>query len=318
MSAQEWALILPFFPEPMQALILDPTVSDICINGARDVYVERNGLMERTGLRMEAEQLNAAIEQIAYGLKQTINAEYPILDSRLPNGSRIAAMYPPCSPNGATLTIRKFTRWFTMAELIKCGTLPESITPRLLYAIINRQNVLISGSTGSGKTTILNALLRRIPEHERIIVIEKPMELDIQHGNAVRWEAVDSIARDRPGISVSQLVVAALRHRPDRIIVGEVRDHAAYDMLQAMNTGHESLSTIHAANALEALERVSTLALAAHPNLGQAFVRAQTAGAIHFVMHVARDSTGRRRVTEFLRVTGYDTARNRFECQTCY
>src|SRR5215469_8766737 len=282
-------LILPFFPEPLQDLILDSTIADLCINGTAGVFVERDGVMGRAeGVSIGEEQLAAAIQQIARVLGKDITEQDPILDTRLPNGSRVAALYKPCSPNGVTVTIRKFNRWFTTTELTAMESLHPSVCDTVTTAILNRRNVLISGGTGSGKSTMLNAFAAHIPAADRLVVIEKPMELNITSPNAVRWEAADALP-GRPEITVAQLVAASLRHRPDRIIVGEVRDHSAYDMLQAMNTGHSgSMTTTHADSATLALSRISALALSAYPNLVHAFVRSQTAAAIHYVLQVNR------------------------------
>ena len=309
-------LILPFFPEPLQALILDPAVADVCINGSSGVYVERQGVMARVeGLSIPPDHLNAAIEQIARVLGQDITEQDPILDTRLPNGSRVAAVYPPCSPGGATVTIRKFNHWFSTDQLVAMGSLPGAVRDLILSAILDRRNVLISGGTGSGKSTLLNSLIAHIPANDRLVVIEKPMELEIKNENAVRWEAVDALP-GRTAKTVAQLVAAALRHRPDRIIVGEVRDESAYDMLQAMNTGHSgSMTTTHADSALLALHRISDLALSAHANLDHGFVRSQTADAIHFVLQVTRHRDGHRSVTELVEVLGYDAPLNTFRVQ---
>lgn len=312
-------LILPFFPASIQELLLDESISDLCINGDRGVFVERNGAMQPVeAVVMHRENLNAAIEQIARVLGRDITEKDPLQDLRLPNGSRVAAVYHPCSPNGATVTIRKFNRWFTTAELAQAGMLPDFVRDALIEAILERRNVLISGGTGSGKTTMLNALVAQVPVSDRLIVIEKPIELQIAHTNVARWEAIDELP-GRPAVTVAQLVTAALRHRPDRIIIGEVRDHSAYDMLQAMNTGHSgSMTTTHADSALLALHRIADLALSAHPNLDHRFVRSQTAHALHFVLQVSRDRNGMRRVTEFVKVHGYDTARDVFEIDHLY
>src|SRR5215469_11975678 len=312
-------LILPFFPEPLQDLILDSTIADLCINGTAGVFVERDGVMGRAeGVSIGEEQLSAAIQQIARVLGKDITEQDPILDTRLPNGSRVAALYKPCSPHGATVTIRKFNRWFTTAELTAMGSLPASVRDAVIAAILNRRNILISGGTGSGKSTMLNAFVAHIPPSDRLIVIEKPMELAIANPNAVRWEAVDPLPA-RPEVTVAQLVAAALRHRPDRIIVGEVRDHSAYDMLQAMNTGHSgSMTTTHADSAAFALSRISALALSAHPNLDHTFVRSQTADAIHYVLQVNRQQDGRRRVTELVKVLDYDSTANTFHVEHLY
>jgi pilus assembly protein CpaF len=312
-------LILPFFPPCIQELLLNEDVSDLCINGDRGVFVERNGIMQAVqGVTMPREHLNAAIEQIARVLGRDITEQDPLQDLRLPNGSRVGAVYSPCSPNGATVTIRKFNRWFTTAELVQMGTLPSTVKDAVLDAILARRNVLISGGTGSGKSTMLNAFIAHVPATDRLIVIEKPIELQIAHANAVRWEAIDELP-GRPAVTVAQLVTAALRHRPDRIIIGEVRDHSAYDMLQAMNTGHSgSMTTTHADSAFWALNRISDLALSAHSNLDHEFVRSQTADALHYVLQVNRHRDGTRRVTELVKVNGYDATRHVFEVETLY
>ena len=298
---------------------MDVSVSDLCINGDRGVFVERNGAMQPVeGVTMRAENLNAAIEQIARVLGRDITERDPLQDLRLPNGSRVAAVYHPCSPNGTTVTIRKFNRWFTTNDLVEMGTLPAAVKDVLIEAILHRRNVLISGGTGSGKSTMLNAFVAHVPVSDRLIVIEKPIELQIAHRNAVRWEAIDELP-GRTAVTVAQLVTAALRHRPDRIIVGEVRDHSAFDMLQAMNTGHSgSMTTTHADSAALALNRIADLALSAHSNLDHEFVRSQTADALHFVVQVSRQTDGMRRITEFVKVHAYDTARHVFEIEHLY
>jgi pilus assembly protein CpaF len=314
-----FGLILPFFPEPLQDLIMDTTVADLCINGTSGVFVERDGVMsEARGVSIGEEQLAAAIQQIARVLGKDITEQDPILDTRLPNGSRVAALYRPCSPNGVTVTIRKFNRWFSAQELTSMGSLPPCVRETVTAAIRNRRNVLISGGTGSGKSTMLNAFVALIPPTDRLVVIEKPMELNISNPNAVRWEALDPLP-GRPEVTVAQLVAASLRHRPDRIIVGEVRDHSSYDMLQAMNSGHSgSMTTTHADSAALALTRISTLALSAHPNLDHTFVRSQTADAIHYVLQVHRYNDGARRVSELVQVLDYDSQAHAFRVEHLY
>ena len=182
----------------------------------------------------------------------------------------------------------------------------------------SRKNGIISGGTGSGKTTLMKALLDHVPLHERLIVIEQPAELQVAHPNAIRWEAVEAIP-GQVAITPSQLLAAALRHRPDRIIMGEIRDECGYDLLQAMNTGHGgTLSTIHAKSAWDALNRLSDLALSARPNLNHAFVRSETAEAIDFVLYCERDHAGKRRVRELIHVAGYNHADQSFETEEIY
>jgi pilus assembly protein CpaF len=224
----------------------------------------------------------------------------------------------PSSINGPTLTVRKFNRWFTSDELIASGSLPERVRDTVVGLIGERKNGIISGGTGSGKTTLMKALLDHVPLHERLIVIEQPAELKIAHPNAARWEAVDAIP-GQVAVTPSQLLAAALRHRPDRIIMGEIRDECGYDLLQAMNTGHGgTLSTIHAKSAWDALNRLSDLALSARPNLNHSFIRSETAEAIDFVLYCERDHAGRRRVRELITVNGYTHSDQSFETAEIY
>jgi pilus assembly protein CpaF len=313
-------LILPFFPEELRALLLDTSISDLMINGTTGVYADRNGVVEHIALPTPYtnDRLQAAIERVARLLGQDLTSQNPILNTRLPDGSRVAVVGSPSSINGPTFTVRKFNRWFSSEELIKSGSLPEEIRDAVVGFITNRKNGIISGGTGSGKTTLMKALLDHVPLHERLIVIEQPAELKIAHPNAVRWEAVDAIP-GQVAVTPSQLVAAALRHRPDRIIMGEIRDECGYDLLQAMNTGHGgTLSTIHAKSAWDALNRLSDLALSARPNLNHSFIRSETAEAIDFVLYCERDQTGRRRVRELISVKGYSHADQSFETEEIY
>jgi pilus assembly protein CpaF len=313
-------LILPFFPEELRALLLDPSISDLMVNGTTGVYADRNGVIEHIPLATPYtnDRLQAAIERVARILGQDLTTQNPILNTRLPDGSRVAVVGAPSSINGPTLTIRKFNRWYTSDELIAAGSLPEPVRDRVIGFINERKNGIISGGTSSGKTTLMKALLDHIPQHERLVVIEQPAELKVDHSNAVRWEAVEAIP-GQVAITPSQLLAAALRHRPDRIIMGEIRDECGYDLLQAMNTGHGgTLSTIHAKSAWDALNRLSDLALSARANLNHAFIRSETAEAIDFVLYCERDATGRRRVRELITVNGYTHADQSFQTEDIY
>jgi len=313
-------LILPFFPEELRALLLDPSISDLMINGTTGVYADRGGVVEHIALSTPYtnDRLQAAIERVARLLGQDLTSQNPILNTRLPDGSRVAVVGSPSSINGPTFTVRKFNRWFTSEELIASGSLPEEIRDAVIGFIGERKNGIISGGTGSGKTTLMKALLDHMPLQERLIVIEQPAELKITHPNAVRWEAVEAIP-GQVAVTPSQLVAAALRHRPDRIIMGEIRDECGYDLLQAMNTGHGgTLSTIHAKSAWDALNRLSDLALSARPNLNHSFIRSETAEAIDFVLYCERDHGGRRRVRELIAVKGYSHADQSFETEEIY
>jgi pilus assembly protein CpaF len=313
-------LILPFFPEELRELLLDPSISDLMINGTTGVFADRNGVVQHIPLSQPYtnDRLQAAIERVARILGQDLTTQNPILNTRLPDGSRVAVVGAPSSINGPTLTIRKFNRWYTSDELIASGSLPELVRDKIIGFINEKKNGIISGGTGSGKTTLMKALLDHIPQNERLVVIEQPAELKILHSNAVRWEAVEAIP-GQVAITPSQLLAAALRHRPDRIIMGEIRDECGYDLLQAMNTGHGgTLSTIHAKSAWDALNRLSDLALSARANLNHAFIRSETAEAIDFVLYCERDHTGRRRVRELITVKGYAHADQSFQTEDIY
>jgi pilus assembly protein CpaF len=313
-------LILPFFPEELRDLLLDPSISDLMINGSNGVFADRNGVLQCIPLETPYtnERLQAAIERIARILGQDLTAQNPILNTRLPDGSRVAVVGAPSSINGPTLTIRKFNRWYTSEELIASGTIPKQVRDTVIDLINEKKNGIISGGTGSGKTTLMKAFLDHIPQHERLIVIEQPAELKLLHSNAVRWEAVEAIP-GQVAVTPSQLLAAALRHRPDRIIMGEIRDECGYDLLQAMNTGHGgTLSTIHAKSAWDALNRLSDLALSARANLSHAFIRSETAEAIDFVLYCERDYAGRRRVRELVKVNGYTHTDQSFQTEDIY
>jgi pilus assembly protein CpaF len=293
-----YELILPFFPEELRELLLDPSISDLMINGTTGVFADRNGIVEQIRLKQPYtnERLQAAIERVARILGQDLTGQNPILNTRLPDGSRVAVVGPPSSVYGPTLTVRKFNRWYTSDELVG----------------------IIAGGTGSGKTTLMKALLDHVPMQERLIVIEQPAELKIAHPNAVRWEAVAAIP-GQVAVTPSQLVAAALRHRPDRIIMGEIRDECGYDLLQAMNTGHGgTLSTLHADSAVDALDRLADMALSARTNLDQQFIRSQTGKAVDYVLYCERNSTGRRRVRQLITVSGYSHGEQCFMTEDVY
>ena len=313
-------LILPFFPEEIRGLLLDPSISDLMINGTTGVYADKDGVVEHIALSIPYtnERLTAAIERVARILGQDLTTQNPILNTRLPDGSRVAVVGPPSSINGPTLTIRKFNKWFTSDELIASGSMPAEVRDVVVSLIMQRKNGIIAGGTGSGKTTLMKALLDHIPPTERLCIIEQPAELKVIQPNALRWEAVEAIP-GQVAVTPSELLAAALRHRPDRIIIGEIRNECGYDLLQAMNTGHGgTLSTIHAKSAWDALNRLSNLALSARPNLNHAFMRSETAEAIDFALYCERAANGRRQVRELIAVNGYDYKEQRFETEVIY
>ena len=310
--------ILPFL-KPIEDLLRDPTVTEVMVNGGgAHVFVERNGTLQAVPDRtLESRNLSVAIKNIARACGDEISEVQPILDARLEDGSRVAAMFPPCAVEGPALTIRKFTRRYTLEDLVDIGTLGPDLAARLAAAVGGQQNILISGGTGTGKTTLLNALAARIPDGDRIVVIEETAEIHLEKLNLVRFEARRAQAplgdeQPLPAVTISDLVRATLRHRPDRILVGEVRGGEAFDLLQALNTGHlGSLSTIHANSAEQALARLAHCVLTANVGLPHRSTREAIAFAIHLVVHVARIN-GVRRVTEVVRVMGYDVATDRF------
>ncbi len=313
-------LILPYFPKEIQALLLDPTISDLMVNGTRGVFADRAGKVEKIELSdpYTNERLTAAIERVARVLGQDLTSQNPILNTRLPDGSRVAVVGPPASKDGPSLTIRKFNQWFTSDQLVASGSLPEKVRDFVVGLVMQRKNGIIAGGTGSGKTTLMKALLDHIPMTERLCVIEHPTELRISHPNAVQWEAVDAIP-GQVAVTPSELLAAALRHRPDRIIMGEIRNECGYDLLQAMNTGHGgTLSTIHASSALDALGRLANLALSARPNLNHSFMRSETASAIAFALYCERAPDGKRRVRELIHVRGYDQNTQTYDHDVIY
>lgn len=309
-------LILPFL-RPIAHLIQDPDVSEIMVNGSRRVFVERDGIVEEAvGVNLDERNLKVAVKNIARLLGDDISEDKPILDSRLPDGSRVAAVCPPCSIGGTTLTIRKFQpRFFTCDELVRSGTLTSEMVARLAEGLEQRQNILITGGTGTGKTTLLNALAGLLPDHERIVLIEDTSELQIEKPNLVRFEARREQA-DVPAVTIRELLRATLRHRPDRIIVGEVRGGEAFDLLQALNTGHSgSLSTIHADSAERGLARFASCVLQAGVELPYTAIRHVIGDSVQLIMHLER--RGRHRVvTEVRRVCRYDAVTDKYDLET--
>jgi pilus assembly protein CpaF len=309
-------VILPFL-RPIAHLVLDPDVSEIMVNGSRRIFVEQRGQMrEITDVRLDERNLKVAVKNIARALGDDVSEEKPILDSRLPDGSRVAAVVPPCSLGGTTLTIRKFqTRFFTAEELVRIGTMTAPVLDALRVAITGGKNILISGGTSTGKTTLLNALAAFLPADDRIVVIEDTAELQLDRPNLVRFEA----RREQvglPGVTIRELLKATLRHRPDRIIVGEVRGGEAFDLLQALNTGHAgTLSTIHANSAEQALARFASCVVQSGVELPYQAVRYQIADAIDLVLHLGRHR-GMRVVDELIAITGYEAARDRYTTAT--
>jgi pilus assembly protein CpaF len=311
-------LILPFV-RPIERFFSDDDVTEIMVNHSGRVFIERLGVLtEVPDIALSPKYLNVAVKNIARLLGDDISESRPILDARLPDGSRVAAVYAPCSVGGTTLTIRKFRRRpFTVADLVHAGALDSGAADWLVEAVLGKKNVLISGGAGAGKTTLLSALLGEIPEQERIILIEDTAEICIAKANLVRFEARRAVG-GAPEVSIRDLVKATLRHRPDRIIVGEVRGGEAFDLLQALNTGHSgAVSTLHASSAARALTRLAHCTLQSGIALPYAAACSQIGDAIDVVVQIER-CQGRRLVTEVVAVEGFDYGRDAFAFRKVY
>lgn len=306
--------IIPFI-RSLEPLLLDPTVTEVMVNaGGRSVFVERAGRLEQvSGLTLDAKSLSTAVVLIARSCNKDVSEAQPILDARLEDGSRIAAMFAPCAPDGTTLTIRKFGKRYSLAELVGAGSVSAGCAHQLTSAVLSQQNVLISGGTGTGKTTLLNALANLIPARDRIVQIEDTSEIAITTDHhVVRFEAREKqtpLGKEEPipAVTITALLRATLRHRPDRIILGEVRGPEAWDLIQTLNTGHGgSISTIHANSAQQAVTRLAHLVLMADMGLPLPSVKEAIALAVHLVAHIARRENGSRRLTQLVALRGCD------------
>jgi pilus assembly protein CpaF len=284
---------------PLEPLLADPAVDEVMVNGPESVWVERRGRIEPADVRFAGEdELLHAIERILAPLGRRVDEASPLCDARLPDGSRVNVVIPPLALSGPCLTIRRFRRQgFSLSDLVENGTLPSSLASFLERCVRARASILVSGGTGSGKTTTLGALSGALPSGERIVTIEDAAELRLRQPHVVRLEARPPNLEGRGEVTIRQLVRNALRMRPDRIVVGEVRGAEALDMLMALNTGHDgSLTTVHANSPPDALRRVETLALMAGVGLPHAALREQLASALQLVVHQARAPDGRRRI----------------------
>lgn len=320
MPASDLELLLPAI-RPIQRFLEDDEVSEIMINPGNRVFIERNGTMSEITEQVDFTRFDLSFTAltIARLVGENIDETRPLLDARLPDGSRIAIAVPPVSVDGATMTIRKFrSRRFTLDELVSAGSMPPEIADFLSAAVHNRSTILISGGTGSGKTTLLNALIDYIDPSERLGVIEDTPELQLSRPNIFRFQS----RREQKGIeevSIRQLVKASLRHRPDRILIGEVRGAEAWDLLQALNTGHPgSLCTIHAESPRKALSRLAALTLQADTEMPYRAIQVEIAELISLVVQNGRGGYGNRCVLEVFEVNHFNPDGNGYEGNTVY
>jgi pilus assembly protein CpaF len=284
---------------PLEPLLADPSVDEVMVNGPRDVWVERRGRLERAAVEFGSEtELMHAVERVLAPLGRRVDEASPMCDARLPDGSRVNVVVPPLAVDGACMTIRRFRpHGFSLEDLVANGTMPAAVASFLADCVRAKAAVLVSGGTGSGKTTTLNALSGAIPDGERIVTVEDAAELALRQEHVVRLEARPPNVEGRGEVTIRALVRNALRMRPDRIVVGEVRGGEALDMLSALTTGHEgSLTTVHATSASEALRRIETLALMADVGLPHEAIRDQVGAAIELVVHQRRMPDGSRAI----------------------
>ncbi len=292
-------------------LLADTTINDILVNGYNDVYVERDGVLEKTDIVFKSErEVNDLAHYIVKLVGRVLDEDRPMVDARLADGSRVNIIAPPLAVDGTTISIRKFSpRKRSLDDLAAQDCMSEAMCEFLKVAAACRMNILISGGTGSGKTTLLNAISNHINDWERIVTIEDAAELQLQKAHVVRLESQPAIYGDHPKdeITIRDLVKNALRMRPDRIILGEVRGEEAYDMLQAMNTGHEgSLATIHANHPRDALMRLDTIISMSNANANMRTIRTQVASALHLIVQVSRQGNGQRRISFISEIAGME------------
>jgi len=296
---------LTLFLQPVAEFLADEAVSEILINGCERVYIERNGKLEEVAARFVSESaLRAAATNIAKSVARVLDEAHPRLDARLPDGSRVHAVIPPLSRIGTVIAIRKFKKdTLTVDKMLEYGSLDERMYRLIRALVLLHKNVIVSGATSSGKTSVLNALSSFIPEGERVLVIEDASELQLQQRHVVPFETRKADKNGQGEVTIRDLIHSALRLRPDRIVIGEIRGGEALDLLQALNTGHAgSMSTIHANTPLDCLRRIETCALLSGIDIPLKALRAQVASAIDVVVHTARLSDGSRKIVSVAEV----------------
>lgn len=304
------------FLEPVRAFLDDPSVSEIMINGPHQVFIERRGQIEATAARFtNREAVMCALRNAAQFVGKHVDELNPILEARLPDGSRVQAVIPPAAPDGPYVSIRRFSKdSFSLARLLDIGTLSQDAHDLLEAVVVSKLNVMIAGGTGSGKTSLLNAFTRFIPQGERIAVIEDSKEVQVQHPHVVQLEARPADPQGRGAVSIRDLFRASLRMRPDRIVIGEIRGGEALDIVQAMVSGHGGcLGTLHATYPRDTLTRLETMAMMSDVELPLAALRLQIASGVNVIVQVSRLSDGSRKLTHVTEVAGFDINTGRYE-----
>ena len=297
------------FLSPVAKFLADDGVSEVMINGFEEVYIEKAGKLHLTDARFPSEHaLSSAVRNIAQYVGKSVDPERPVLDARLPDGSRVCAILPPASRRGISVSIRRFPKErLTVGQLVKYGAMTETLRRFLELCVLVKKNVMVAGGTGSGKTSLLNALSSFIPEDERIVVIEDSSEVKLQQPHAVYLEARPPDAKGRGAVTIRDLLRATLRLRPDRIVVGECRGGEALDLIQAMTSGHGgSLSTVHATYPHDTLHRLETLCLMSDVELPLSAMRAQIASAVNVIVQTSRMNDGSRKITHVAECLGLD------------
>lgn len=312
--------LLQFFA-PIRPYLDDPSVSDIMINGPDQIYVEKKGQLHLVPARFETrEALIAALRNAAQFVGKHIDEQRPILEGRLPDGSRIEAVLPPAAPDGPCVSIRRFFKeTLTVQRLIDFGAMTEETAQALQALVVSKLNVLVAGGTGSGKTSMLNALSSYVPEGERVVVIEDSRELQLQRSHVCQLEARPPDPKGRGEVTIRDLFRATLRLRPDRIVVGEIRGGEALDLIQAMTSGHGGcMSTLHATYPRDTVTRLETMAMMSDVDMPLHALRVQLASAVNIICQVSRLQDGTRKITHITEVLGYDTERNQYLMQDIF
>jgi pilus assembly protein CpaF len=312
--------LLQFFA-PIRPYLDDPTVSDIMINGPNQIYVEQKGRLHLVPAKFETrEALLAALRNAAQFVGKHIDEQRPILEGRLPDGSRIEAVLPPAAPDGPCVSIRRFFKeTLTVKRLIGFGAMTEEVAQALSALVAAKLNVLVAGGTGSGKTSMLNALSSFIPEGERVVIIEDSRELQLQREHVCQLEARPPDPKGRGEVTIRDLFRATLRLRPDRIVVGEIRSGEALDLIQAMTSGHGGcMSTLHATYPRDTVTRLETMAMMSDVDMPLQAMRIQLASAVNIICQVSRLQDGSRKITHITEILGYDTERNQYQMQDLF